>query len=68
MHLVAHRGDGELVGRIEGRLRGSKGPRADAGILLGEDRGGGSEADEDQRTNCGVEFDGINVADSFALK
>jgi hypothetical protein len=68
MHLVSDRGDREFVGGIKGRLRGGKRPGADAGILLGEDRGGGGEAEEDQRTNCAVEIDGINVADSKLLE
>jgi hypothetical protein len=67
MQLIPHRRDGELVGWIEGRLRGSKRPGADAGVLLGED-GSGGEAEEDQRANCGIEMDGINVADSKSLE
>ena len=68
MHLIPHRGDGEFVGRIEGRLGGGKRPGADARVLLGDEGSGGGEADEDQRTNCAVEIDGINVADSKALE
>jgi hypothetical protein len=67
VHLVLHGGDGEFVGRIEGGLRGGKRPGTDAGVLLGDDGSGGSEADEDQRTNCGGNIDGINVADSQSL-